>query len=101
MKDAYQQRRDFVVKRFNDMGLDCHKPEATFYAFPSIQRTGLDQVGLRLSCSKTNPLQWFRALHLAKAGKGFVRASFATSYKMLVEAMDRIELFINKNNLIK
>ena len=30
MKDQYCQRRDFVTRRFNEMGLTCHVPNGTF-----------------------------------------------------------------------
>ena len=41
MRDAYRLRRNFIVKSFNDMGLTCHLPRGSFYAFPCIQSTGL------------------------------------------------------------
>ena len=37
MKQQYRRRRDLVVRRFNEMGLTCHLPQATFYAFPNIE----------------------------------------------------------------
>ena len=44
MKDAYHKRRDLIVRRFNEAGLDCHLPKGSFYAFPSVQSTGLDSL---------------------------------------------------------
>jgi len=41
MKEQYRQRRDFICRRFNEIGLTCHVPVGTFYAFPSIASTGL------------------------------------------------------------
>jgi aminotransferase len=37
----YDQRRRLVVRRLNDIGLSCFWPRGAFYAFPSIQTTGL------------------------------------------------------------
>ena len=37
MKEQYQKRRDFLVRRFNEMGMECHLPRGSFYAFPSIR----------------------------------------------------------------
>ncbi|MGY8718068.1 MAG: aminotransferase class I/II-fold pyridoxal phosphate-dependent enzyme, partial [Verrucomicrobiia bacterium] len=34
MRDQYHRRRDLVVRRFNEMGLTCHSPRGSFYAFP-------------------------------------------------------------------
>ena len=44
MKEQYQKRRDFIVRRFNAMGLECHLPRGSFYAFLSVKSTGLDEV---------------------------------------------------------
>jgi aminotransferase len=37
----YDRRRRLLVKGLNDLGLDCPLPGGAFYAFPSIERTGL------------------------------------------------------------
>ena len=37
MKEQYHKRRDFIVRRFNEMGLDCQSPRGSFYAFPSVK----------------------------------------------------------------
>ena len=34
MRDQYAKRRDFVVRRFNEMGLKCHLPVVHFMHFP-------------------------------------------------------------------
>ena len=41
MKESYRQRRDFVVKRFNEIGIDCHTPGGAFYVFPDVRALGL------------------------------------------------------------
>ncbi|MFO7725008.1 MAG: aminotransferase class I/II-fold pyridoxal phosphate-dependent enzyme [Oceanipulchritudo sp.] len=42
MRESYQRRRDFLVRRLREAGLACHLPEATFYTFPDVSPTGLD-----------------------------------------------------------
>jgi aminotransferase len=44
MRDKYRERRDFIVRRFNELGLKCHLPRGAFYAFPDITSTGLDSM---------------------------------------------------------
>ena len=34
MRESYHHRRDFTVKRLNEMGIDCHAPGGAFYVFP-------------------------------------------------------------------
>lgn len=41
MRESYRQRRDFLVKRFNEIGLDCHLPGGAFYVFPDVSKFGL------------------------------------------------------------
>ena len=36
MREQYHRRRDLVVRRFNEIGLKCHLPRGSFYAFPSV-----------------------------------------------------------------
>jgi len=41
MRDSYRRRRDFVVRRLNEAGLDCHCPGGAFYVFPDVRKFGL------------------------------------------------------------
>ena len=41
MRDQYRVRRNYIVSAFNTMGLSCHLPRGSFYAFPCIRSTGL------------------------------------------------------------
>ena len=43
MRDQYHRRRDFIVRRFNEIGLKCHLPRGSFYAFPDVSGTGLGE----------------------------------------------------------
>src|SRR5258708_18380465 len=40
-RSQYKLRRNFIVEAFNRMGLACHLPRGSFYAFPCIQSTHL------------------------------------------------------------
>src|SRR5438046_10303000 len=39
MREQYRLRRNFIVNAFNQMGLECHVPRGSFYAFPCIKST--------------------------------------------------------------
>ena len=41
MRQAYNQRRRFLVHEFKKMGLQCFEPFGAFYIFPSIQEFGM------------------------------------------------------------
>lgn len=96
MKEEYNARRRFVVKGFNDMGLDCFEPEGAFYAFPSIKSTGLssEEFCRRLLTSKKVAIVPGDAF--GASGEGFVRVSYAYSLSHLNTALQRIEEFLKE-----
>ena len=99
MREQYQSRRDFMVSRFNDMGLDCHLPKGTFYAFPSVRRFGMTSMEFAKYILNEAKVAVVPGSAFGEDGEGFVRASFSTSYNNLVEAADRMEKAIKKLNV--
>jgi aminotransferase len=97
MREQYAKRRDFVVRRFNEMGLSCHLPRGSFYAFPNVfESTGLDEVEFCHRLLREAEVAVVPGTAFGPHGKGHVRASFSTSYEKLVEATDRMEIFLNQ-----
>jgi aminotransferase len=95
MKHEYHRRRDFVVDRLNAIGLSCHKPEGTFYVFPSIKKSKLPSVEFASKLLKDQKVAVVPGTAFGKEGEGFVRISFASSFDKLKEALDRIEAFLD------
>ena len=97
MRDQYAKRRDFVVRRFNEMGLDCHLPRGSFYAFPAVSNsTGLDEVEFCHRLLREAEVAVVPGTAFGPHGKGHIRASFSTSYDKLVEATNRMERFADQ-----
>ena len=50
MRDSYNQRRRYLVKRFKDLGIPCFEPFGAFYIFPNISQFGLtsEEFAMRL-----------------------------------------------------
>jgi aminotransferase len=94
MKEAYQRRRDLIVRRFNETGLDCHLPKGSFYAFPSIQKTGLSSMEFCKGLLEQEEVAIVPGTAFGESGAGFARASFSTSYERILEATDRIERYV-------
>lgn len=42
MVAAMEQKRDYFVQHLNEAGLECKTPKGSFFAFPSVAKTGLD-----------------------------------------------------------
>ena len=96
MKKQYDMRRRFLVKAFNDMGLDCFTPEGAFYVFPCIKSTGLssDEFCEKLLHSKKVAVVPGGAF--GSSGEGFVRVSYSYSLDHLMEATKRIKEFLEE-----
>lgn len=97
MKEAYQDRRDLIVERFNSIGLECHLPKGSFYAFPSIQSVGLESIDFCKGLLQKQEVAVVPGTAFGPSGAGFVRASFSTSYERIIEACDRIGKFVDTN----
>ena len=94
MKIQYKRRRDLVIRRFNEIGLTCHNPQATFYAFPNIESTGLTSTEFAKRLLEEEKVAMVPGTAFGQYGEGFVRCSFATGYDDLIEACNRIERFV-------
>jgi len=91
MRDQYHRRRDFIVRRFNEIGLKCHLPRGSFYAFPDVSVTGLNEKDFAVGLLQTEKVAMVPGTAFGANGSGFCRACFATSYEQLIEASNRIE----------
>jgi aminotransferase len=94
MRRDYEQRRNFIVRRLNDMGLSCHSPKGAFYAFPDISGTGLSSIEFSMQLLKSEKVAVVPGTAFGAPGEGFVRCCFATGFDKLKEAMDRMERFL-------
>jgi aminotransferase len=91
MRDQYHRRRDFIVRRFNEIGLKCHLPRGSFYAFPDVSVTGLSEKEFAVGLLQAERVAMVPGTAFGPSGAGFCRACFATSYEQLIEAGNRID----------
>ncbi|ACB76120.1 pyridoxal phosphate-dependent aminotransferase [Opitutus terrae] len=94
MREQYHRRRDLIVRRFNEIGLTCHSPRGSFYAFPDVAKTGLSEKDFAVGLLQQERVAVVPGNAFGVNGTGHVRACFATSYEQIVEACDRIERFV-------
>jgi aminotransferase len=94
MRDSYHHRRDFVVSRLNEIGLDCHSPGGAFYVFPDIRKTGLTSKEFAMRLLEAENVAAVPGDAFGEAGQGFLRCCYATSFDELKTAMNRIERFV-------
>ena len=94
MRDQYHRRRDFIVRRFNEIGLKCHLPRGSFYAFPSVAVSGMSEKEFAVGLLQAERVAMVPGTAFGANGAGFCRACFATSYEQLIEAGNRIERYV-------
>lgn len=102
MKRAFKERRDYVTTRINRLnGVKAAKPQGAFYVFANVS-DAITQANGRFR----DVNEWSQALleeeHVAVVpGTAFgapnhIRLSYATSMEQLVQALDRIERFLER-----
>jgi aminotransferase len=96
MREEYKFRRNFIVKAFNDMGLKCHLPRGSFYAFPSIASTGLSSKEFALRLLNEEGVACVPGTAFGPPGEGFLRCCFATSRERIEIATERMARFVRK-----
>ena len=94
MRDAYRLRRNFIVKSFNDMGLTCHLPRGSFYAFPNIESTGLSSKEFAVQLLEQQNVACVPGTAFGAAGEGFLRCCFAASMEQIEQAVERMAIFV-------
>jgi aminotransferase len=94
MKREYDRRRRLFVSELERLGLPCFEPKGAFYAFPSIEGTGLSSEEFAEQLLKEQKVAAVPGNAFGESGEGFIRCSYATSREEILEAVDRIERFL-------
>lgn len=96
MVSEYDHRRKMLVEELNRMGLHCFEPKGAFYAFPSIQSTGLTSEQFCEELLKDQKVAVVPGNAFGESGEGFVRISYAYSVENISNALEKIDNFIKK-----
>lgn len=95
MREAYNQRRRFLVKELNEMGLPCFEPYGAFYVFPNISRFGMSSEEFAGRLLQEQRVAVVPGDAFGKCGEGFLRISYAYSIENLKVALEKIQKFID------
>jgi aminotransferase len=96
MREAYNERRRFLLHEFGRMGLQCFEPYGAFYVFPSIKEFGMSSDEFCTELLMAKKVAVVPGTAFGDCGEGFVRISYAYSIDNLKEALGRIEEFISE-----
>ena len=97
MRQEYDRRRRLIVAGFNELGLSCFEPRGAFYAFPNIQAAGMDEQAFAEAVLQEERIAMIPGTAFGDSGAGFVRASYATAYEKIEEALERLHHFMQRH----
>lgn len=97
MREQYRLRRNFIVKSFREMGLECHKPEGAFYSFPDIRVTGMSSREFAVRLLEEERVACVPGNAFGPSGEGHVRASYCATMTDLERAVERIARFVQRH----
>ncbi|MCR5118903.1 MAG: aminotransferase class I/II-fold pyridoxal phosphate-dependent enzyme [Lachnospiraceae bacterium] len=96
MRNAYNQRRRYLVDAFKNMGLECFEPFGAFYIFPCIKQFGMTSDEFATRFLQEEKVAVVPGTAFGDCGEGFLRISYAYSIENLKLAIERLERFIQK-----
>ena len=96
MREAYDQRRRFLLHSFRQMGLPCFEPFGAFYVFPCIKEFGMTSEEFATRLLEEQRVAVVPGDAFGESGEGYIRISYAYSLDALKEAIGRLEKFVSK-----
>ena len=96
MREAYDQRRRYLVNAFKEMGLECFEPYGAFYIFPCIKEFGMTSEEFAERFLMEEKVAVVPGTAFGDSGEGFLRISYAYSLQNLKAALERLDRFVKK-----
>lgn len=96
MREAYDQRRRFLINAFKEMGLECFEPFGAFYVFPCIKEFGMTSDEFATRFLEEEKVAAVPGTAFGDSGEGYLRISYAYSLERLKLAMERLSRFVEK-----
>ena len=78
------------------MGISCPMPKGAFYAFGNIEKFDNDSKRFVKKMITEAKVAAVPGIDFGSAGEGRVRFSFATDYKLIKKALNRIEPWLKR-----
>lgn len=101
MVSEYDKRRSIIVKGLSDLGLPCFEPQGAFYVFPSIEGTGMTSEEFCEGLLFEEKVAVVPGNAFGPSGEGYIRCCYATAQNEIEEALERIQRFLNQQNISK
>jgi aminotransferase len=96
MRLEYDRRRKLIVNGFNQLGLTTVVPHGAFYAFPNITASGMDEDTFANKLLAEERVAMVPGTAFGAGGEGYCRASYATAYEKIEQALERMNNFMRR-----
>ena len=96
MRQAYNQRRRFLLNAFREMNLECFEPYGAFYVFPSIKEFNMTSEEFATRFLREEKVAVVPGTAFGDCGEGYLRISYAYSIENLKIAIQRLKNFVEK-----
>ena len=96
MREAYDQRRRYLMHAFREMGLRCFEPYGAFYVFPCIKEFGMTSEEFANRFLAEEKVAVVPGTAFGDCGEGFLRISYAYSLENLKIALERLQRFVDR-----
>ena len=96
MSVQFGMRRGLLVNSLNKMGLTCADPLGAFYVFPSIKSTGMTSEEFCQGLLQSQKVAVVPGNAFGESGEGFIRISYSYSVNHLIEALRRIQKYLEE-----
>jgi len=97
MREEYNRRRKLICSGLNAMGLKTSTPGGAFYVFPEVTSTGMDDEEFAEKLLYEEHVAVVPGRSFGDSGKGFVRCSYATEYRCIEIALERMAAFLKRH----
>jgi len=97
MREAYNQRRRFLISELRRIGFQVFEPFGAFYVFPCIKQFGMTSDEFATKLLEEEKVAVVPGSAFGECGEGYLRISYAYSIENLKVALERIERFVNRH----
>ncbi|UCF33392.1 MAG: pyridoxal phosphate-dependent aminotransferase [Phycisphaerales bacterium] len=95
MRQCYDQRRQLVLRRLKEMGLDVlTEPVGAFYVFVNVRHYTDDVYKFAFEILESTGVAVTPGVDFGPGGQGYIRISYANSLENIDEGMNRLEKFL-------
>ena len=97
MRLSFERRKNYCIKRLQELKIDVVDPNGAFYIFPSIKKFNMSSEEFCEKLLNEGKVGFVPGNAFGDLGEGYMRISYCYSDEVLKEAFDRLEEFLDKN----